>query len=65
MCLREKIGQEDTLVSSVVLWIPQHTKSGHAFLDQGIFDSFLGSFKGLVEMMSVFHKLTSSPLMLK
>lgn len=38
---------------------------GHAFLDQGTFDSFLGSFKGLVEMMSVFHKLTSSPLLLK
>lgn len=34
-------------------------------LDRGTFDAFLGSFKGLMKMMSVFYKLTSSPLLLK
>lgn len=40
-----------------------HTiKLEHEFLNQSTFGSFLGSFKVLVEVMSVFHKLTSSPL---
>jgi len=42
-----------------------NVKSGHEFLNQGTFDSFFGSLKGLIEMMSIFHKLTSSPLLPK